>query len=131
MKNVSTGFGLCIVGLGIAVWPVLDRLVPQASAAIVADAAALSQPQNGRRSKAAPEQSAPASDSVDVVETMVSSVTASNQEVVFVVQAMSDGSCRVGRLWYSAAPAPTDYRRLNTEVPSKPGFGFSGWTAFR
>jgi hypothetical protein len=32
MKNVSTGFGLCIVGLGIAAWPVLDRLVPQASA---------------------------------------------------------------------------------------------------
>ncbi len=32
MKNVSTGFGLCIVGLGIAAWPVLDRLMPQANA---------------------------------------------------------------------------------------------------
>jgi hypothetical protein len=32
MKNVSTGFGLCIVGLGLAAWPVLDRLMPQASA---------------------------------------------------------------------------------------------------
>ena len=32
MKNVSTGFGLCIVGLGIAAWPVLDRLMPHASA---------------------------------------------------------------------------------------------------
>ena len=32
MKNVSTGFGLCVLGLGIAAWPVLDRLVPQANA---------------------------------------------------------------------------------------------------
>jgi hypothetical protein len=32
VKNVSTGFGLCIVGLGIAAWPVLDRLMPQANA---------------------------------------------------------------------------------------------------
>jgi hypothetical protein len=32
MKHVSTGFGLCIVGLGIAAWPVLDRLMPQANA---------------------------------------------------------------------------------------------------
>jgi hypothetical protein len=32
MKNVSTGFGLCIVGLGISAWPVLDRLMPQANA---------------------------------------------------------------------------------------------------
>jgi hypothetical protein len=32
MKNISTGFGLCIVGLGIAAWPVLDRLMPQANA---------------------------------------------------------------------------------------------------
>ncbi len=32
MKNVSTGFGLCVVGLGIAAWPVLDRLMPQANA---------------------------------------------------------------------------------------------------
>jgi hypothetical protein len=32
MNNVSTGFGLCIVGLGIAAWPVLDRLMPQANA---------------------------------------------------------------------------------------------------
>jgi hypothetical protein len=32
MRNVSTGFGLCIVGLGIAAWPVLDRLMPQANA---------------------------------------------------------------------------------------------------
>jgi hypothetical protein len=32
MKNVSTGFGLCVLGLGIAAWPVLDRLMPQANA---------------------------------------------------------------------------------------------------
>jgi hypothetical protein len=32
VKNVSSGFGLCIVGLGIAAWPVLDRLMPQANA---------------------------------------------------------------------------------------------------
>ena len=32
MKNVSTGFGLCVLGLGIATWPVLDCLIPQANA---------------------------------------------------------------------------------------------------
>jgi hypothetical protein len=32
MKNVSTGFGLCVLGLGIAAWPILDRLMPQANA---------------------------------------------------------------------------------------------------
>ena len=32
MKNISTGFGLCVLGLGIAAWPVLDRLMPQANA---------------------------------------------------------------------------------------------------
>jgi hypothetical protein len=39
MKSVSTGFGLCIVGLGIATWPVLDRLMPQANAIGVGSAA--------------------------------------------------------------------------------------------
>ena len=34
MKNISTGFGLCVLGLGIAAWPVLDRLVPRADAGI-------------------------------------------------------------------------------------------------
>lgn len=32
MKNISTGFGLCVLGLGIAAWPILDRLIPIASA---------------------------------------------------------------------------------------------------
>ena len=39
MKNVSTGFGLCIVGLGIAAWPVLDRLMPQANAVSIGSVA--------------------------------------------------------------------------------------------
>jgi hypothetical protein len=39
MKNVSTGFGLCVLGLGIAAWPVLDRLVPQANAVGIASTA--------------------------------------------------------------------------------------------
>jgi hypothetical protein len=49
MKNVSTGFGLCVLGLGIAAWPIFDRLVPQANAvgvgsvAPVVAAAALAQ----------------------------------------------------------------------------------------
>lgn len=39
MKNVSTGFGLCVLGLGIAAWPVLDRLAPTANAGAVSTAA--------------------------------------------------------------------------------------------
>ena len=32
MKNVTTGLGLCVLGVGIASYPVLDRLVPIANA---------------------------------------------------------------------------------------------------
>jgi hypothetical protein len=39
MKNISTGFGLCVLGLGIAAWPVLDRLAPSANASAVTAAA--------------------------------------------------------------------------------------------
>jgi hypothetical protein len=39
MNNISTGFGLCVLGLGIAAWPVLDRLMPQANAVGVASIA--------------------------------------------------------------------------------------------
>jgi hypothetical protein len=39
MKNISTGFGLCVLGLGIAAWPVLDRLAPTANASAVSAAA--------------------------------------------------------------------------------------------
>ena len=39
MKNISTGFGLCVLGLGIAAWPVLDRLAPTANASAVTSAA--------------------------------------------------------------------------------------------
>jgi len=39
MKNISTGFGLCVLGLGIAAWPVLDRLAPTANASSVTAAA--------------------------------------------------------------------------------------------
>jgi hypothetical protein len=39
MKNISTGFGLCVLGLGIAAWPVLDRIVPTANASGVTTAA--------------------------------------------------------------------------------------------
>lgn len=39
MKNISTGFGLCALGLGIAAWPVLDRLAPSANACAVTAAA--------------------------------------------------------------------------------------------
>jgi len=39
MKNISTGFGLCVIGLGIAAWPVLDRIMPTANASGVTAAA--------------------------------------------------------------------------------------------
>jgi hypothetical protein len=51
MKNVTTGLGLCVLGVGIASYPVLDHLVPRADAgapheagAIVAVAAAQVEP---------------------------------------------------------------------------------------
>ena len=40
MKNISTGFGLCVLGLGIAAWPVLDRVAPVANASAVTSMAA-------------------------------------------------------------------------------------------
>ena len=33
MNNISTGFGLCVLGLGVALWPVMDRFAPSATAA--------------------------------------------------------------------------------------------------
>jgi hypothetical protein len=39
MRNISTGFGLCVLGLDIAAWPVLDRLAPTANASAVSAAA--------------------------------------------------------------------------------------------
>ena len=39
MNNISTGFGLCVLGLGIAAWPILDRLAPSANASAVTAAA--------------------------------------------------------------------------------------------
>ena len=41
MKRIPTGVGLCALGLGIAAWPVVDRLVPRADAAGIGSAAAL------------------------------------------------------------------------------------------
>jgi len=32
MKNITTGLGLCVLGVGIASYPVLDHLVPRADA---------------------------------------------------------------------------------------------------
>ena len=31
MNNISTGFGLCVLGLGVALWPVMDRFAPSAT----------------------------------------------------------------------------------------------------
>ena len=33
MKNISTGFGLCVLGLGVALFPILDRLAPNSKEA--------------------------------------------------------------------------------------------------
>ena len=30
MNNISTGFGLCVLGLGVALWPIMDRFAPSA-----------------------------------------------------------------------------------------------------
>lgn len=41
MKNVTTGLGLCVLGVGIASYPVLDHLVPRADAGAPRGAAAI------------------------------------------------------------------------------------------
>ena len=33
MNNISTGFGLCVLGLGVALWPIMDRFAPSATQA--------------------------------------------------------------------------------------------------
>ena len=48
MKNISTGFGLCVLGLGIAAWPVLDRIMPTANASAVTAAAAVTTAATGQ-----------------------------------------------------------------------------------
>jgi len=48
MKHISTGFGLCVLGLGIAAWPVLDRIMPTANASAVTAAAAVSTAATGQ-----------------------------------------------------------------------------------
>ena len=48
MKNISTGFGLCVLGLGIAAWPVLDRVMPTANASAVTAAAGVSTAATGQ-----------------------------------------------------------------------------------
>ena len=32
MKNISTGTGLCVLGLGLASYPIIDRVMPRAEA---------------------------------------------------------------------------------------------------
>jgi hypothetical protein len=41
MRNTSTGFGLFVLGLGIAAWPVLDRLMPSATASTIGAASSV------------------------------------------------------------------------------------------
>jgi hypothetical protein len=48
LKNISTGFGLCFLGLGIAAWPVLNRLMPTANASAVTAAAAVTTAATGQ-----------------------------------------------------------------------------------
>ena len=48
MKNISTGFGLCVLGFGIAAWPVLDRIMPTANASAVTAAAAVTTAATGQ-----------------------------------------------------------------------------------
>lgn len=133
MKNLSTGTGLALLAGAIVAWPAIDRLVPAAGAA-ASPAGRRAEPgplDPQSRKPSSGQNKSVDSETVAIVDTMVSSVTASDGEVVFVLQALTDGTLRAGRLSYRTAPAVTDHRRLNTEVPQSSGFSFSGWTSFR
>ena len=30
INKISTGFGLCVLGLGVTLWPIMDRFAPSA-----------------------------------------------------------------------------------------------------
>jgi hypothetical protein len=93
MKNVSTGFGLCIVGLGIAAWPVLDRLMPQANAVGVGSVAPAV-------AAAALAQDPPAP-TIVWYQAVAMSVNTNQGEAVHLYRAWSDGRIEMMRgNWY-------------------------------
>ena len=101
MKNISTGFGLCVLGLGIAAWPVLDRIMPTANAGAVTAAVAVT--------SAASAQTGP---------TIVwySWSSDSSNTIYALVRAWSDGKVGMRRIngqasqnmWCSTSPPPQD-----------------------
>jgi hypothetical protein len=89
MKNISTGFGLCVLGLGIAAWPVLDRLAPTANASAVSTAASAV-------SSAASGQTGPTIVWYGVADMPPSAPGEGNAQVVY--RAWSDGRIELRRV---------------------------------
>ena len=89
MKNISTGFGLCVLGLGIAAWPVLDRLAPTANASAVSTAASAV-------SSAASGQTGPTIVWYGVADMSPSFSNEGNAQVVY--RAWSDGRIELRRV---------------------------------
>ena len=105
MKNISTGAGLAILGLGIALHPLLSGLVSSATASSPSAAAALA--------SAASAQAGP---------TVVWMGVTSAQGLTWYHRMWSDGRCEVrhiGYLWSSCSPGFTACGWV--EVPPPPG----------
>jgi hypothetical protein len=100
MNNISTGFGLCVLGLGIAAWPILDRLAPSANASAVTAAASAV-------STAASGQTGP---------TIVWYGSTGNGLYYMLFRAWSDGRVEVRRV-FSTANTCCDQWCQNTYVP--------------
>jgi hypothetical protein len=118
MKNTSTGFGLCVLGLGIAAWPVLDRLAPTANASAVTAAASAV-------STAATAQTGP----TIVWYGMTNQVSLSSDSWRFsMIRAWSDGRIEARRFTAYSNLCPRDWDQSscpNWEVLSDPSQGLT------
>jgi hypothetical protein len=96
MKNVTTGLGLCVLGVGIAAYPVLDHLVPRADAGA---------PRGGGAIVAA------ATGQVEPTIVWYGVATGSSGNVC-IVRAWSDGKveAKTGRTRCNNFPDPSTYR---------------------
>ena len=144
MSDVATGTGLLALSAAILASTVISRYGPVDQAAHAASfaapghagalteeeaiamnrAVALAAPPGKSSGTSTTPQSASSGTSAPVWFG-ISSVTASNEEVVFLARAMADGSIQVGRCAYRSS---SDFRRMNQDPLAGVGFQFSGWS---
>jgi hypothetical protein len=86
MKSVTTGLGLCVLGVGIAAYPVLDHLVPRADAGVPRGAAAI-----------VASATAQVEPTIVWYQVVPMSSNVNNSEAVHVYRAWSDGRMEMMR----------------------------------